>query len=56
MENQQEKAIRIVIKGQVIQEGFENLNEAMEWAKVFIKEDTSNILFENYKKPKLLLD
>tara|TARA_R100000479_G_C6281540_1_gene163142 strand:- start:229 stop:399 length:171 start_codon:yes stop_codon:yes gene_type:complete len=56
MENQEEKAIRIVIKGHVVQEGFRNLTEAMEWAKVFIKEDTSDILFENYKKPKLLLD
>tara|TARA_R100001082_G_scaffold109902_1_gene88249 strand:- start:1791 stop:1961 length:171 start_codon:yes stop_codon:yes gene_type:complete len=56
MENQQQKAIRIVIKGQVIQEGFKSLTDAMEWAKVFVKEDTSDILFETYQKDTLLLD
>jgi|TARA_R100000482_G_C4975587_1_gene81012 hypothetical protein len=56
MDNQSNQAIRIVINGQVIQEGFESLTEAMEWAKVFVKEDTKDILFENYQKPKLLLD
>ncbi len=56
MNNQQEKAIRIVIKGEVIQEGFDSLTAAMEWAKVFIKEDTSDIFFETYQKDTLLLD
>ena len=56
MENQQEKAIRIVLNGKVIHEDFPSLNEAMEWAKVFIKEDTTELLFESYEKSKLLLD
>jgi hypothetical protein len=56
MINQPKTAIRIIIKGQVIQEGFESLTDAMEWAKVFVKEDTSDILFETYQKDTLLLD
>jgi len=56
MENQQEKAIRIILNGKIIHEDFPSLNEAMDWAKVFVKEDTSNLLFESYDKSKLLLD
>lgn len=56
MENQQEKAIRIILNGKVIHEDFPSLNEAMDWAKVFVKEDTSQLLFESYDKSKLLLD
>jgi len=56
MENQQEKAIRIVLNGKVIHSDFKSLTEAMEWAKVFIKEETAELLFESYEKSKLLLD
>jgi len=56
MKNQQEKAIRIVVNGKIIHEDFRTLEEAMEWAKVFIKEDSSQLLFESYEKSKLLLD
>jgi|TARA_R110002012_G_scaffold313697_1_gene525481 hypothetical protein len=56
MKNQQEKAVRIKLNGVVVHEGFKSLAEAMEWAKVFITEETSNLLFETYQKEKLLLD
>ena len=56
MQNQQDKAIRIVLNGKVIHEDFNTLTEAMEWAKIFIKEDTTELLFESYEKSKLLLD
>tara|TARA_R100001377_G_C3185081_1_gene108218 strand:+ start:426 stop:596 length:171 start_codon:yes stop_codon:yes gene_type:complete len=56
MENQQERAIRIVLDGKTIHQDFKTLHEAMEWAKVFIKADTAELLFESYEKSKLLLD
>ena len=56
MENQQEKAIRIVLNGKEIHSDFKTLHEAMEWAKVFIKDETTELLFESYEKSKLLLD
>jgi len=56
IENQQERAIRIVLDGTVVHQDFKTLHEAMEWAKVFIKDDTSELLFESYEKSKLLLD
>lgn len=56
MDNKQETAVRVVINGEVIQDGFESLQEAMEWAQVFVKNATTDPTFEKYEKPKLLLD
>jgi uncharacterized membrane protein YcaP (DUF421 family) len=54
-QNNQEQRFRVVIDGKIVNENFNSIQEAMEWAKVIVKED-SNISIETYLKPKLLLD
>ncbi len=54
-ENTQVQRFRVVLEGKVVNEDFQSIQEAMDWAKVFIKEH-SNLTIETYLKPKLLLD
>jgi uncharacterized membrane protein YcaP (DUF421 family) len=54
-DNKQEQKYRVVLNGKVVNEDFKSLQEAVDWAKVFVNEE-SGLEIQTYYKPKLLLD